>query len=171
MSNSGDQAPLPPSVVQSIEAVHADLRRRADPLRALERRRFETPWSPEAKARAEARSAVLTLKLDVFRDDLASVRATAHSLSAASAAIASEATRTAIFELRCAGETRRFTILSRAHADLAAIFMAQIERCESFRGRTSTEVLDAMKERSFEEFVAAMNRISQACAFEKERRG
>jgi hypothetical protein len=41
-------------------------------------------------------------------------------------------------------------------------FLDQLESIETFRGRVSTEILDALKERALNEFTARMNRASKA---------
>jgi hypothetical protein len=41
-------------------------------------------------------------------------------------------------------------------------FLEQLESIESFHGRVSNEILDALKERALNEFTARMNRASKA---------
>jgi len=73
-----------------------------------------------------------------------------------------EAAETAIFEIRALGETTRFVILNRAQLEMTRQFVRQLEMIEGFRGRLTVEILDALKERAFNEFTERMNRVSKA---------
>jgi hypothetical protein len=145
-----------------IEQVSQELQVRSDPNRVVATRPFELPWSPEARVRSQARAAALEARLDIFRDDLRSIRIANEVLNRAATMRAVEAAETAIFEIRCLGETARFAILNRTHLEMTQHFLAQIEAIEGFRGRVSNEIIDALKERALAEFTARMNRASKA---------
>lgn len=146
----------------SVERVSRELRVRADPDQVSPNRRFELPWSREAQARSRARDLSLEARLDIFRDDLRAIRIANEVLNRAATMRAVEAAETAIFEIRTLGETARFAILNRTHLEMTRHFVVQLESIETFRGRLSPEVLDALKERALNEFTARMNRASKA---------
>lgn len=147
---------------QKLERLTRELRVRSDPDRVVPGGALLLPWSRAARARGEAREASLQARLDIFRDDLRAVRIANEVLNRAATMRAVEAAETAIFEIRCAGETARLAILNRAHLEMTRQFLAQLETIEGFRGRVSAEVLDALKERALNEFCARMNRASKA---------
>jgi hypothetical protein len=151
-----------PAAEEALERVNQELRLRSDPQRVVSDRRFALPWSPEARVRAEARQASLEARLDIFRDNLRAIRIANEVLNRSATMRAVEAAETAIFEIRCLGETARLAILNRTHLGMTRQFLAQLETIESFRGRVSTEILDALKERALNEFTARMNRASKA---------
>jgi len=151
-----------PAAEEALERVNQELRLRSDPRRVVSERRLAFPWSPEARVRAQARQASLEARLDIFRDDLRAIRIANEVLNRAATMRAVEAAETAIFEIRCLGETARLAILNRTHLEMTRQFLAQLETIESFRGRVSTEILDALKERALNEFTARMNRASKA---------
>lgn len=161
--NHDDRTTQPPQsglALQRRPAPMAPSLRRADPQAAFPRSAFELPWSHEAKLRDQARKLTLQADFDVFRSDLNSLRAAREAFGRVAAQCEAE---TAAFEMRCRQETHRYEIVSRDHLDLAQRFMAKLEAFEAFRGRpgASPEMIDAMKERALEEFVACMNRISK----------
>jgi len=151
-----------PAAEEALERVNQELRLRSDARRVVSDRRLALPWSPEARVRAQARQASLEARLDIFRDDLRAIRIANEVLNRAATMRAVEAAETAIFEIRCLGETARLAILNRTHLEMTRQFLAQLETIESFRGRVSTEILDALKERALNEFTARMNRASKA---------
>lgn len=155
---TGDDVPYG----ERIERVNAELRLRSDPDRAIPGRPLEFPWSREARARSKARDLSVEARLDIFKDDLRAIRIANEVLNRAATMRAVEAAEAAIFEIRCLGETARFSILNRTHLDMTRQFLEQLESIESFRGRVSNEVLDALKERALNEFTARMNRASKA---------
>ena len=120
------------------------------------------PWTPEGRARNEARKAGLQARLDLFKDDLTAIRKANEALSRAQTMRALEAAEAAVFEIRTLGETLRFTILNRAHLAMSIEFAAQLERFEGLRGRLPVQILEALKERALEEFTARMNRASKS---------
>jgi hypothetical protein len=150
------------SVEQGLQRVGQQLRLRSDPEQVVPGRSFELPWSPEARTRAQARELSLQARLDIFRDDLRAIRIANEVLNRAATMRAVEAAESAIFEIRCLGETARFAILNRTHLEMTWQFLNQLESIEAFRGRVSTEILDALKERALNEFSARMNRASKA---------
>lgn len=145
-----------------LERLNHELRVRSDPDRVVPGGAPLLPWSRAARARGEARQASLQARLDIFRDDLRAIRIANEVLNRAATMRAVEAAETAIFEIRCAGETARLAILNRAHLEMTRHFLAQLETIEGFRGRVSAEVLDALKERALNEFCTRMNRASKA---------
>jgi hypothetical protein len=147
---------------EKIERLGQELRVRTDPNRVVSGQAAVLPFSREARARSQARDASLQARLDIFRDDLRAIRIANEVLNRAATMRAVEAAETAIFEIRCLGETARFAILNRTHLEMTRQFLDQLESIESFRGRVATEVLDALKERSLNEFTARMNRASKA---------
>lgn len=147
---------------ERIEKVSAELRVRSDPDRVIPGKAVEFPWSRETRARSKARDLSIEARLDVFKDDLRAIRIANEVLNRAATMRAVEAAEAAIFEIRCLGETARFTILNRTHLDMTRQFLEQLESIESFRGRVSNEILDALKERALNEFTARMNRASKA---------
>src|SRR5437667_8676759 len=147
---------------EKLERVSHELRVRSDPARVVPGRALEMPWSPEARARSQARAASIEARFDIFKDDLRAIRIANEVLNRAATMRAVEAAETAIFEIRCAGESARFAILNRAHLEMTRQFLMQLETLEGFRGRVSNEILDALKERALSEFSARMNRASKA---------
>jgi len=145
----------------SLERVSQELQIRSDPNRVAAGA-ISWPWSREARARSQARDLSLQARLDIFKDDLRSIRIANEVLNRAATMRAVEAAETAIFEIRCLGETARFAILNRTHLEMTRQFVGQLEILEGFRGRVTTEILDALKERALNEFTARMNRASKA---------
>jgi len=147
---------------ERIERASAELRMRSDPDRVIPGKAVEFPWSREVRARSKARDLSIEARLDVFKDDLRAIRIANEVLNRAATMRAVEAAEAAIFEIRCLGETARFAILNRTHLEMTRQFLEQLESTESFRGRVSNEILDALKERALNEFTARMNRASKA---------
>jgi len=145
----------------SLERVSQELQIRSDPNRVAAGV-VSWPWSREARARSQARDLSLQARLDIFKDDLRSIRIANEVLNRAATMRAVEAAETAIFEIRCLGETARFAILNRTHLEMTRQFVSQLEILEGFRGRVTTEILDALKARALNEFTARMNRASKA---------
>jgi hypothetical protein len=106
----------------SLERVSQELQIRSDPNRVAAGA-ISWPWSREARARSQARDLSLQARLDIFKDDLRSIRIANEVLSAATMR-AVEAAETAIFEIRCLGETARFAILNRTHLEMTRQFVA-----------------------------------------------
>jgi hypothetical protein len=146
----------------NVECVSRELERRSDPERVAPSRPLQSHWSREARARSRARDLALEARLDVFQDDLRAIRIANEVLNRAATMRAVEAAETAIFEIRCSGETARFSILNRTHLAMTRCFLRQLEMYESFRGQASPEVIDALKERALNEFTARMNRASKS---------
>jgi len=146
----------------TIEQVNQELCLRAEPGQVTAPHRFELPWSPEAKARTRARTIALEARLDGFRDTLRAIRAAREALNRAATVRAFEAAERAILEIRAAGEAGRLAIVNRTHLQMTAQFLEQIEALEQFKGRTSPEILDALKERALNEFTTRMNRASKS---------
>lgn len=146
----------------SLERVSRELRVRADPEQVAPASRLELPWSPAARVRGEARAIAFEARLDIFRDDLRAIRIANEVLNRAATMRAVEAAESAIFEIRTLGELARFAILNRAQLEMTRQFVGQLESIESFRGRVTTEILDALKERALHEFTTRMNRASKA---------
>ena len=146
----------------SLERVSQELQVRSDPNRVAPSGPVAWPWSRETRARSHARDLSLQARLDIFKDDLRSIRIANEVLNRAATMRAVEAAETAIFEIRCLGETARFAILNRTHLEMTRQFLSQLETLEGFRGRVSTEILDALKERALNEFTSRMNRASKA---------
>ncbi len=147
---------------EKLDRLGHELRVRSDPNRVVSGQAAALPFSREARARSQARDASLGARLDIFRDDLRAIRIANEVLNRAATMRAVEAAETAIFEIRCLGETARFAILNRTQLEMARQFLDQLDSIEGFRGRVSTEVLDALKERSLNEFSSRMNRASKA---------
>jgi hypothetical protein len=145
-----------------LQRVSQELQVRSDPNRVAPAGAASWPWSREGRARSQARDLSLQARLDVFKDDLRAIRIANEVLNRAATMRAVEAAETAIFEIRCLGETARFAILNRTHLEMTRQFLSQLETLESFRGRVTTEILDALKERALNEFTARMNRASKA---------
>lgn len=146
----------------SVERVSRELQHRADPDRVAPTVSIELPWSERARVRAKARQASLDARLEIFKDDLRSIRIANEVLNRAATMRAVEAAEIAIFEIRSLGETTRLSILNRAQLDMTRQFVGQLEAIESFRSRLTDEVLDALKERALTEFTERMNRVSKA---------
>jgi hypothetical protein len=146
----------------SVEHVSRELEHRADPDRVAPRHGLELPWSERARARARARAAALEARLEIFTDDLRAIRIASEVLSRAATMRAVEAAEVAIFEIRNLGETTKLAIVNRAQLEMTRQFVSQIESIESFRGRLTDEVLDALKERALSELTERMNRASKA---------
>ena len=153
---------------ERIIRANAELRRRIDPERVASVQTSVIPWSRESKARAKARAAARSLsrgtQLDIFKDDLRSIRIANEMLNRAATMRAVEAAETTIFEIRCRGESIRLSTINRIQLDMTRQFVEQLQSLESFKGRMSDEILDALKERAFSEFTMRMNRASKADA-------
>lgn len=146
-----------------LDRVGELMQRLSDPARvAGPGPRNPLPWSPQAKAVKAAEQASIDARLEVFQDDLKSIRAANRILNRISMAHAVETARAAIFEIRARGELVRYEILNETHRELTSLFLSQIESIESLRDRMPAEMLDAMKERALNEFTAKMNRVSRA---------
>lgn len=154
--------PAPPASRPSVERVSRELQVRADPDRVAPRSGVELPWSERSRIRSHARAAAHEARLEVFKDDLRAIRIANEVLSRAATMRAVEAAEVAIFEIRNLGETTRLSILNRAQLDMTRQFVTQLEAIETFRGRLTDEVLDALKERALSEFTERMNRVSKA---------
>ena len=146
----------------SVERVSRELQHRTDPNRVAPKDGFELPWSETARVRARASDASYEARLDIFKDDLRAIRIANEVLNRAATMRAVEAAEIAIFEIRSVGETTRFSILNRAQLDMTRQFCEQLESIETFRGRLTDEILDALKERALTEFTERMNRASKA---------
>jgi hypothetical protein len=153
--------PDEPAAETSLARVSQEIQVRSNPNRVAAGT-ITWPWSREARARSEARDLSVQARLDIFKDDLRSIRIANEVLNRAATMRAVEAAETAIFEIRCLGETARFAILNRTHLEMTRQFLSQLETLEGFRGRVTTEILDALKERALNEFTARMNRASKA---------
>jgi hypothetical protein len=145
-----------------LERVSQELQIRCDPNRVAPKGAVSLPWSRESRSRSQARDLSLQARLDIFKDDLRSIRIANEVINRAATMRAVEAAETAIFEIRCLGETARFAILNRTHLEMTRQFLSQLETLEGFRGRVTTEILDALKERALNEFTARMSRASKA---------
>jgi hypothetical protein len=146
----------------SVERVSRELQDRSDPDRVAGPTGLELPWSERARVRAKARQSAFEARLEIFKDDLRAIRIANEVLNRAATMRAVEASEIAIFEIRCLGETTRLAILNRAQLDMTRQFVVQLESIETFRGRLTDEVLDALKERALTEFTERMNRASKA---------
>jgi hypothetical protein len=146
----------------NMRQVNQELQARADPERVAPKSSLLRPWSREARARETARDLSVEARLDIFKDDLRSIRIAREVLSRAAMMRAVQAAETAIFEIQCMGETARFAIVNRVQLEMTQQFTAQLEAIESFRGRVTPEILDALKERALTEFSNRMNRASKA---------
>jgi hypothetical protein len=144
----------------TVDRVSRELRVKADPGQVAPPSRL--PWSAQSRAHARARDLSMDARLDIYRDDLRAIRIANEVLNRAATMRAVEAAETAIFEIRTLGETARFAILNRAQLEMTRQFVQQLECIETFRGRLSPEVLDALKERALNEFSGRMNRASKA---------
>ncbi|HLQ77533.1 MAG TPA: hypothetical protein VK210_09265, partial [Terriglobia bacterium] len=150
------------STESSLERANRELQFRADPTRVAPASSFLWPWSRESRARVKAQELSTEARLDIFKDDLRTIRIAREVLSRAATMRAVQAAETAIFEIQCLGETVRFAVLNRTHLEMTEHFLKQIEALESFRSRVTPEILDALKERALTEFSARMNRASKA---------
>ena len=146
----------------SVERVSRELQHRADPDRVAPASGLEFPWSDRARVRVKAREASFEARLEVFKDDLRAIRIANEVLNRAATMRAVEAAEIAIFEIRGLGESTRFSILNRTQLDMTHQFVEQLESIETFRGRLTDEILDALKERALTEFTERMNRASKA---------
>lgn len=146
----------------SVERVSRELQHRTDPDRVAPAGVVDLPWSERARIRARARQASLEARLEIFKDDLRAIRIANEVLNRAATMRAVEAAEIAIFEIRGVGETTRLAILNRAQLDMTRQFVTQLESIETFRGRLTDEILDALKERALTEFTERMNRTSKA---------
>lgn len=152
---------LPDRSRPSVERVSRELQHRTDPERVLPADGVELPWSDAARVRRRAREASFEARLEVFQDDLRAIRIANEVLNRAATMRAVEAAEVAIFEIRSLGETTRLAIVNRAQLEMTRHFMSQLESIETFRGRLTEEVLDALKERALTEFTERVNRASK----------
>lgn len=146
----------------SIARVSREIQLRADPARVAPARPLRMPWTLEARVHTKAREAALEARLDVFRDDLRAIRIANEVLNRAATMRAVEAAEIAIFEIRNLGETARLAISNRAQLEMTRQFVAQLESIETFRGRVTPEILEALKERAFTEFTERLTRASRS---------
>lgn len=144
-----------------LERANQELQVRADPRRVTPGK-IVWPWSREARARSAARDLSVEAQLDIFKDDLRAIRIAREVLSRAATMRAVQAAETAIFEIRCLGESARFAVVNRTHLEMTRQFLLQLETIEGFRGRVTPEILDALKERALSEFSTRMNRASKS---------
>jgi hypothetical protein len=152
-----------PEPEDGLEEVSRELRHRLDPNSVAPRQgMLEMPWSASARARATAHQASLEARLDIFRDDLRSIRIANEVLNRAATMRAVSAAEAAIFEIRTTGETLRYALLSQAQFEMTKQFTAHLARLESFRDRLPVEVIDALKERALAEFTTSMNRAARS---------
>src|SRR6058998_2319779 len=150
------------SAESNLDQVNQELQMRGDPDRVAAKSSRLWPWSGEAKARDAAQELSVQARLDIFKDDLRSIRIAREVLSRAATMRAVQAAETAIFEIQCLGETARFAIINRTQLEMTQQFTAQLEAIEDFRGRVTPEILDALKERALAEFSNRMNRASKS---------
>ena len=146
----------------SIARVSREIQLRADPARVTPTRSLRLPWTPEARVHTKAREAALEARLDIFRDDLRAIRIANEVLNRAATMRAVEAAEIAIFEIRNLGETARLAVTNRTQLEMARQFIAQLESIETFRGRLTPEILDALKERALNEFTERLTRASRS---------
>jgi hypothetical protein len=155
-----------PAHPPTVDDVNRELQLRASPDNVSPALVFEWPWSSAARsrsrARARAREMALEARLDLFQADLRSIRLAHEVLSRAASLRAVEAAETAVFQIRCQGETLRFQLINATHLEMTRQFLRHLEILDSYRHRTSPEVLDALKERALTEFTDRMNRASRA---------
>lgn len=149
-------APLSPDLADAAEAV----RIMADPARLEPTWRW--PWSAESSDRRQTRELSRQARLDQYKDHLRAFRTANEALGNAAAARASAASETSIFEAQCLNEMARFGIVNRVQHDMTSAFLDRLAAVESFRGRVSTEILDALRERALNEFAGSMNRASSS---------
>ena len=145
-----------------LERVSQELEARSDPNRVASSESVSLPWSREGRARSQARDLSLQARLDIYKDDLRAIRIANEVLNRSATMRAVEAAESAIFEIRCLGETTRFAILNRTHLEMTQQFLSHLECLESFRDRVTAEILDALKERALNEFADRMNRASKS---------
>ena len=169
MSNASNDEQALQAIRSNIDDSRDELRRvgqelllRADPNQVAPPGRFEMPWAPERRARLEARDAALDARLDLFRDDLRSIRIANEVLNRASTMRAVEAAEATIFEVHSRSESFRLHIINSVQFAMTQEFIAHIERLETFRERMPSEILDALKERALNEFTSRMNRASKS---------
>jgi hypothetical protein len=103
-------------------------------------------------------------RLDVVGDDLRAIRAVHEAVTRAAIFRTVQAVETVVLEIRCAGESLRYSIVNRAHLEMTRQFLDQVAAYEAFRERTSPELVDALKQRALEEFTTRMNRASKETA-------
>jgi hypothetical protein len=146
----------------AVDLVTRELQVRADPNRVALPTSLPASWTRAGRARGTAEDLALTARLDIFRDDLRAIRIAYQVLSRAATMRAVEAAETAIFEIRTVGEIARFAILNRSHLEMTRQFLEHLELLEAFRGRLTSEIVDALKERALNEFTTRMNRASRS---------
>src|SRR5581483_4961239 len=115
---------------RSLERASQELQVRSDPNRVAPAPVVSWPWTREARARSRARDLNVQARVDIYKDDLQSIRMANEVLNRAATMRAVEAAETAIFEIRCLGETARFAILNRAHLEMTRQFVAQLSTLE-----------------------------------------
>jgi hypothetical protein len=72
-------------------------------------------------------------------------------------------------EVQCASELAKHAALQRVQLMLTDQLTAQLERLDRYGARLSPEIVDALRERAFDEFSAAMDRVSRIIAGEGPR--
>lgn len=111
------------------------------------------PWSPEAKARRKAHTAVFETLLASFLDGLAALRQAKQSQQTAAAE-----------RILLESEVARHANLSAAHLKQTERFVAQLSVLDQLNGPTTPELRDALKQRALEELTRSMNRVSERLA-------
>lgn len=153
----------------ALESARQELGRLADPCHRLDSSPFRWPWSERAAAIRAAKRASRKAQLDVFLDDLNSIRAARQAISRVSALRAIEAAECAIFEDRAQAEVFRHSVLADAHRQITERFTAEIARLHGQGQPLSPEMADALRERALNELTESMKAVSRARAeFEKQ---
>ena len=148
------------SAESNLAQVNQELQMRADPDRVAAKSSRLWPWSREAKARNTAQELSVQARLDIFKDDLRSIRIARPKPRCDDAGCSSCGDR----HFRDSMPRRDGAIFDHqpnAAGDDRAIHV-QLEAIEGFRGRVTPEILDALKERALTEFSNRMNRASKA---------
>jgi len=120
------------SAESNLAQVNQELQMRADPDRVAAKSSRLWPWSREAKARNTAQELSVQARLDIFKDDLRSIRIAREVLSRAATMRAVQAAETAIFEIQCLGETARFSIINRTQLEMTEQFTYSSKRLKDF---------------------------------------
>jgi hypothetical protein len=151
-----------PSV--QIERANRELDRAPGPKELYPPRLWGRTDSFESRVREEARSLDLQSRLDRFRDGL-EIRRNAHRVLGEFQTVqAKETVRLSISEKRCDAELALYAAVNRVHHQMTMEFLTRLDQIEALRPQLPSELLDALKERAFEEYTERVNLASKHSA-------
>lgn len=157
LKGSGRLGAAPPR----IETANWELDRTPGPEELYPTRFWEKPDSLESRARERARALDSQSRLDRFGDALEVQRRAQRVLSEFQAAQAQDAARLSSVENSCGAELALYSNVNRVHHQMTLEFLRRLSQIEGLREQLPPELMDALKERAFEEYTDRVNRASK----------